>query len=225
MKKVVGFILFVAASMAVTAQNTSFGPTIGINNSWINNTNSDNLSRDSKVGLNIGANLTYSVSNHWAFGGDVKFSMEGAKVKFVGSLNGLPANVTGDLKANYIRVPLKATYFFGKHGKKFRPKLYAGPSFGFFLGGSSDLNGTSTDSKNYINSFDFALLVGTGFNYRLTSSGTWLNVDFGYTNGFSNLIKTTNATLVLPQSSYNRNLALNVGVNFPLGSTKSTKKK
>ncbi len=216
MKKVVGIILFVAASMAVTAQNTSLGPTIGVNG-WTDANNK------AKVGVNFGATFTYSASAHWAFGADLKYSMEGGG-KTVDSKS---ANITED----YIRVPLKIIYFFGERGQKFRPKLYAGPSFGFLTGGTIKATYFNTPfqfkSMDYLQHFDAGLLVGTGFNYRL-SKGTWLNVDLGYTGGLSNIINGDNgsaiSTGILP-SMHNHNLALNVGVAFPLGTIKSNKTK
>lgn len=215
MKKTIVVFLFLAAGLAVSAQNTSLGPTVGING-WTDANN------NAQVGLNIGATFTYSVSAHWAFGADVKYSMEGGGKTI--------SPKTADVKEDYIRVPLKILYFFGKHGQSFRPKLYVGPSFAFLVGGK--INGSynslsyEADAKDYINGFDFGILMGTGFNYRLSKNGTWLNVDLGYTAGLTNVVKdNTSATaLTSVPAFHNKSLAFNVGVAFPLGNIKTTTK-
>lgn len=217
MKRASVIILFLATVLAASAQSMSLGPTIGIN-SWADANN------NAKVGLNAGATFTYSVSAHWAFGIEAKYSMEGGGK----TVDNKIANITED----FIRVPLKIMYFFGERGQRFRPKLYAGPSFGFLVGGKINASYLGSNfefnSEDYLNKTDFGLLVGTGFNYRL-SPGTWLNVDLGYTGGLKNIVdgnssSSSISSTIIP-NTHNHNVALNVGVSFPIGKATSTKKK
>lgn len=205
----VAFLLVIIGKADAIAQNTSLGPTIGVNG-W---ENSDNKI---KVGLNIGATFVYSIDPHWGIGAELKFSMEGG-----GETIG---NETANLTSNYIKLPLKAMYFFGHRGQRLRPKLYAGPSFGLLVGGK--INGSyagvaipELKSMDYLKHFDLGLLVGTGFNYRL-SPGTWLNVDLGYTGGLIDIVKSNTTYSPFAPTKHNHSAALNVGVTFPLGTVK-----
>ncbi|HEX8278990.1 MAG TPA: outer membrane beta-barrel protein, partial [Segetibacter sp.] len=135
----------------------------------------------------------YSAAEHFGIGLDVKYSFEGAKTS-------TPAN---EWDLHYLRIPLKAIYFFNDYGNKVRPKIFAGPSFGILS--SSKINDVNV--KSTTESFDFGILGGVGVNIRMVKN-TWFNTDLTYTHG----IKEINST-----GDYsNRNLMLNVGVNFGL---------
>lgn len=210
MKKIIGiaFLLMSSRIMGI-AQNTSLGPTIGING-W---GNSDNKI---KAGLNIGATFIYSINPHWGVGADLKFSMEGG-----GETIG---NETANITSNYIKLPLKGMYFFGPRGQRLRPKLYAGPYLGLLVGGkiNGSYNGVAIPelkSMDYLKHFDFGILVGTGFNYRL-SPGTWLNVDLAYTGGLIDIVKSNTIYSPFAPTKHNHSIALNVGVTFPIGTVK-----
>ena len=63
------------------------------------------------------------------------------------------------------------------------------------------------DIKSTTESFDFGVLGGAGLNYRLVKN-TWLNTDLTYTHGIKEINNTGDFS--------NRNLMLNIGVNFGL---------
>lgn len=234
MKRTPLLTFLLAASITTLAQNVSFGPTIGINNPWITETNNQKVSRSTKLGMNTGVSFTYCTNQHWAFGADLKYSMEGNKINYTLFFSGTGGSIFNAVaviqryKVEYVRLPLKTIYFFGKNGQKLRPKLYAGPSFGFLLSAKTKFDGqglgsSETDLKDSFKGFDFGLLIGAGFNYQI-SKVTSLNLDLGYTNGFMNVYKDN-----FSSSACNRNLSLNVGVAFPIGkinpSTKETRKR
>lgn len=212
MKKMLLACLVLAATMqGVLAQNLSFGPTIGVGHSWM--TGFENVKF--KPSVNVGGTLVYSFVSHWGVGADLRASfLEGVRTK---TENG---NASSEYKMNatFLRVPFKAYYFFGEYGDRVRPKLYAGPSLGFLLGGKTKLENTSGsttntiegDTKDVLKSFDFGFVAGAGLNYRLKKN-TWLNVDLNYQNGLVDMSETPN--------SFNatRNIGVNVGVTFPLG--------
>jgi len=155
-------------------------------------------------------------------GADAVFANEGFKAENTVSGN----KFTNNTNLNYIRVPLKLSYFFGGLGDKFRPKLYAGPSLGFLVGGKTKFETenlasgavvkTETDSKNNYKSFDFGVMGGIGFNYRI-GTATWLNLDLNYTNGLTDVTKGES------NWNANRNYGIAVGVAFPLGTIKQAK--
>lgn len=177
----------------------SLGPNAGVGASWLDNT----PNRKTKLAGNAGLSLVYSAAEHFGIGLDAKYSFEGGKY----SANG--QTTTPDL--NYFRVPLKAIYFFNSYGHKVRPKVFVGPSFGFLSGGQTKIESPvvtqTVNSKDFYKSFDFGVTAGAGLNVRLVSN-TWFNADVNYLHGITDIRPGTN--------QHNRNLGVNVGVNFGL---------
>ena len=184
--------LFLGANFTF-AQNSSIGPTVGINSSWLSDQEGDIRN---PIGLNIGLNYTYSNYEKWGFGTGVNFSQEGVIVKRSGT--------DYKTKLNYIRIPLKAYHFFGDLEDSFRPKVYAGPSFGFLIGGDVESSDLTIDAKDIYEGFDAGLLIGTGFNFKFAER-TWFNFDLNYTHGVINAAKLGNET-------FNRNVGVTMGV-------------
>ena len=191
--------MFVAGLAGKAQSKFSLGPNVGIGSSWISNTPNSKA----KVAGDLGLSLVYSAAEHFALGLDAKYSFEGGKF----SSN----NQTTTANLNYFRVPLKAIYFFGSYGKKVRPKIYAGPSFGFLAGGKTTIESTiqtiTVNSKNYYKSFDFGVMAGAGLNVRLVKN-TWFNADVNYLHGISDV--------QMNSDRHNRTIGLNIGVNFGL---------
>jgi len=194
--------LIISGSVCFTASaqsKFSLGPNAGVGGSWISNSTNSKT----KLAGNAGLALVYSAAEHFGIGLDAKYSFEG------GISESTDAKTTVDL--NYFRLPLKAIYFFNDYGDKVRPKVYVGPSFGFLTGGKTEIvvgnASTTVDSKDYYKSFDFGVTAGAGVNVRLVKN-TWFNADLSYLHGISEIIKDSDA--------HNRNLQVNVGVNFGL---------
>ncbi|MCW3112543.1 MAG: hypothetical protein JWR18_939 [Segetibacter sp.] len=189
--------------MAGAQSKFSLGPNAGVGASWLDNT----PNRKTKLAGNAGLSLVYSAAEHFGIGLDAKYSFEGGKYS-----SGQPVEVDLD----YIRVPLKLTYFFSSYGHKVRPKLYVGPSFGFLVGGETTverggvLAPSVQSSKNLYKSFDFGLTAGGGVNVRLVKN-TWLNADLNYLHGITDISR-----VAANPNQHNRNLGVNVGVNFGL---------
>ncbi|MDB5246338.1 MAG: hypothetical protein JWQ40_732 [Segetibacter sp.] len=195
-KMLLALVIVSSLSLGVRAQSKfSIGPTAGYGGSTISNYPNSKFKAAAAVGLST----VYSAAEHFGIGLDVKYSFEGAKVQ-----NG---NVQTETDLHYVRIPVKAIYFFNSYGKSLRPKIFAGPSFGILSSAKVNSGGADVDVKSSTESFDFGVLGGVGLNYRLVKN-TWLNTDVSYTHG----IKEINST-----GDYsNRNLMLNVGVNFGL---------
>jgi hypothetical protein len=207
MKRVFSAFIFLIGAYAASAQNVSLGPSVGVAHSWI--TGMDNVKF--RPGVSVGGVLTWSPAPHWGLGGDIRVAfMEGVKMNPIAT-DMLAAD---RIHATYLRVPLKATYFFGDFGDKVRPKVYAGPSFGFLLGGETKYpNSTlTTKSDKVLQGFDWGLIAGAGFNYRIKPN-TWFNFDLAYTNGLKDVTEAAGYHA-------NRNITLNLGVTFPLGTAR-----
>lgn len=196
--------LFTLATLFITiicfAQNVSFGPFISSSHSWITKIAMVKY----KPGFSLGGTMVYSFNPAWGMGANLRVSFnEGVNAGFTNST----------INATYLRVPLKIFHFFGHYGDKLRPKIYAGPSFGFLLGGKSTSYQSESDVKDMLEFFDFGITAGAGLNYQV-EPGIWLNIDLGYFNGLVDVTKNTGSNNAF---NSNRNLALNAGITFPLG--------
>ena len=207
MKKAVIIVAILSAGIFTKAQNISIGPTAGFGHSWISGLD---LEGKFNAAWNGGLSLIYSTQTNFGIGMDIKYSSEGNKVTYIGE--GIPeeplTTVTRTVDANYIRVPLKLIYFFGKYGSAVRPKIYAGPSFGFFTGGEVvEEVGESkfrSDTKDNIKNFDLGVTAAAGLNFRLAPR-TWLNTDLAFYQGFSDISKDGS-------TQHNGNVGINVGL-------------
>jgi outer membrane protein W len=203
MKKVMIITAILGIGIISKAQTFSIGPTGGYGHSWITNSSGDNKFNPA---WNAGLSFVYSTRSNFGIGADVKYSTEGNKAT--------TADITNVINANYVRVPVKLIYFFGRKGNAVRPKISAGPSFGFL----TDANETSTasgvkvktDINNDIKNFDFGVDAAAGLNFRLAPR-TWLNTDIAYYQGLTDMTKNNNAT------QRNGNVGVNVGLLVGVG--------
>jgi hypothetical protein len=211
MKKLVLGVVLTTMSFAGLSQHKSLGINAGVGHSWIKNY------RDAQFNPagNFGLSFVRSTKSSFGFGADLKFSSEGAQEEYMSGTTKFEH--TTDL--NYIRVPLKAIFFFGKYGQKIRPKVHVGPSLGFLVGANDKVINTATSSvisdrksdDDYHN-FDIGLQAGVGFNYRLVKN-TWFTTDLNYYSGFKGIRQSTTTA----PRFINNNVALNIGVNWGLG--------
>lgn len=174
----------------------SLGPQAGFGISTVSNINNSSF----KPAGNVGLSLVYSVVEHFGLGADLKYSFEGGKAEN----NTMEATYNLD----YVRIPLKAIFFFNDFGDRLRPKIAVGPSIGFLTRGQRSFNNSNpVDIKSSLNTTDFGLHAGAGLHYRLVKN-TWFNTDLTYQHGLNDVNKSINWK--------NRNVQLNVGVNFGL---------
>lgn len=201
MRKVLILVIFsgVFNLMASAQSKFSLGPNAGVGASWLDNTSN----RKSILAGNAGLSLVYSAAEHFGLGLDAKYSFEGGKYSF--------NNETTTADLNYVRIPLKFMYFFNSYGNRVRPKLFAGPSLGFLVGGTTKIETPvltrELKSKDYYKSVDLGLTAGAGLNIRMVKN-TWFNADVNYLHGLTDIRPTS--------KQHNRGLGVNVGVNFGL---------
>lgn len=208
MKKLVTIIMAgIFSAITSYAQQSSIGVTAGVSHSWLSH-------QDNPVynpTYNIGATYIYSTSEHWGFGLDVKFSREGVKNEYTVFNNKNYAIA----KLDYIRVPLRVTYFINDYEHNIRPKISLAPTLGFLTGATEvykNANGDkySTSITNNINGFDFGLTGAVGVNFRL-SDMIWLTTELAYYNGFLAVNKQGSDNVM------NRNISFNAGLTFGIG--------
>lgn len=191
-------LLFINNSFAQEAERTSIfslGPSVGFGHTGMRNMGGTDLFKEH---WEAGLIMNYSKWEHFGLGADVLFSTEGGRASNEGRET--------DLTLQYIRVPIKFSYFFRDMDDAFRPKITVGPSMGFLTEARQDIEDQSTTTvTSACNSFDFGLHAGLGFNYKL-GTNLWLNTDIGYYGGLTKVIS----------NDYNRNLGLKVGLAFGL---------
>jgi outer membrane protein W len=197
MKNAISVLLLCLGAATLAAQETlSFGPVVGANFSRLSDIGGG-VDVEFKPGIVAGGQLIYSNVNNWGVGGAVLYSREGVKTN----------NRDVETKTNitYIRVPLKFHYFFRDNEDNFRPKIFAGPSFGILLDADSKTGDVETDLGDTFNTFDLGLTAGAGLNARI-AEGTWFNLDIGYTYGFLDVAENADGS--------NRGITATAGVLF-----------
>ena len=159
-KVVLALLMTVLTFSQLNAQGKdriSIGPRGGVNISNVTNVDES----QTVTGLALGLTSTYSFNERTGLTLDVLYSVEGYKAPFE------------KYKLRYLQVPVYFDFFFGKLGNRFRPKVYAGASPAFFLGGT--LNELDINQPYYTKVIIHAT-GGLGFNYRIANR-IWLNTD------------------------------------------------
>lgn len=169
----------------------SFGPIMGFGHSWTTPTKFSEYN----PAMSAGVFGIYSPHEHWGVGMDARYSIEGSKKDY-------PEGGVVNQDYHYLRVPIRAMYFFGDYEDDFRPKITLGPSMGFLL---------RSKGPAYIheNNLDIGVVGTAGFNYRIVR-GTWLNWDVGCYHGFSD------AALHNSTKDGQRNIMMNLGIGFEI---------
>ena len=208
MKKV---LLTVAAVMAfglMNAQEVKYGAKAGLN---LSNLAGDVENADMKVGFQIGGFAEIKVSDKFSVQPELLFSTQGAKSEE--SYSDMYGSITIDLtqKLNYLNVPVMAKYYVDK---KFY--LEAGPQIGFLLSaeqkavakgiyyGESVYETETVDNKSSLNSTDFGINIGLGFNFT-----DKIGANLRYTSGLSDIDKEDSNSEI-----YNSNIGISISCNF-----------
>lgn len=196
------------------AQYFSLGPIVG---GGISNVNHDYNETTSVGSYQLGLSMIYAKHEHWGIGVDLLYAKEGFRERIR-----RPGFIDYDLEHqfHYLRIPIKAIYFFGAYNDKIRPKIFAGPGIGFGIATDYKFVANNNTTESYLNTidqdldvdnigFDLGLQAGAGANFNL-GKGKWLNLDLTYYHGLINQSAIDNITIK------NYNLRLNVGLLFPI---------
>lgn len=191
MKKVICVLgVFCLFNLISQAQRVSIGPKVGVNFSTL----TDVDEAESRVGLQAGGFLVYSIVEHFGVSLDAVYSQQGANSK----------NSNNEVHLDYIQIPLLANIFFNQYGDDFRPKISIGPSLGIL----TSAKGTFVEKDDF-NSTDFGIVAGLGFNYKVGEK-KWLNVDARYGMGASEVFK-----MDIPENDIkNSYFTLTIGLAF-----------
>lgn len=183
----------------IAQENVSIGPMVGLS---VANLRGDIVNNNWKTGATLGGFYNYSSESGLGFSGQLLYTQLGADIN----------NKSNEINLHYLQVPLLLTYFMGRKGEAFRPKLFVGPSLNFLLG-AKDINGNDINgegSNSTYRPFDLGATAGIGFNYRIDPK-VWLNFDVRYGVGIIDITRSD------ANSRYNQNVGINLGVSFPFG--------
>jgi hypothetical protein len=185
------------------AQYLSIGPVAGVGMNWVSGLPG---SGKGLLSTNFGLGLIYAKNEHWGWGGQLMVSAEGYDFTYNGNeFKAMPL---------YLRMPLRAYYFFGDAKKTVRPKVYLGPSLAVKL--SENDNMPARNSDNFINRnsgefnpFDLGINAGGGVNIKMARS-IWLNLDVAYTQGLLDAVNDQ-------AGNYNTNMNFGFGAGLLFG--------
>jgi hypothetical protein len=138
--------------------------------------NFSNLSGDGsptmKVGVQLGIFGEYKIDEKFSIQPELLYSTQGAKYEF-SDYDGVTYYTENyDYKLSYLNIPIMAKYYVSE---KF--SFEAGPQFGFLLNANEDYSyvesdefgvifseSGSQDVKKYLNSVDYGINLGIGYN-------------------------------------------------------------
>ncbi|HET8572300.1 MAG TPA: porin family protein [Edaphocola sp.] len=219
---------------------TSFGHSGVTNGKYFDGVTGAQLRSGFHPSFTAGISAIYAKNPHWGFGGELLYEQQGFTKNIKFKPESLiepwllkPTDYDQTKNVGYVRIPLRAYYFFGRYKQKVRPKVYAGPSLGFKVSESNKLEANDDFSESQIkdrgeaaypnpefNTFDLGVQVGAGANITL-GKAIWLNADINYYQGFLDAMKNTDLFYTSENgTNWNQNLRIQVGVLFGLGRLK-----
>jgi opacity protein-like surface antigen len=180
MKKVILTAAAVFAFGFANAQDVKFGVKGGLNVATLTG-DIDNAS--SKVGFHVGGFAEIKVSDKFAVQPELLFSTQGAKREFLDDFGDGDVKVEQKINLSYVNIPVMAKFYVADGFS-----LEAGPQIGFLTSAKykfeAEGESEEEDAKDELNSVDFGLNFGAGYN--LTEN---LSAGLRYNLGLSNIAK------------------------------------
>lgn len=210
----ISLIIFLATCYAQAQFN--YGIRAGFNSTkiWQGKDNPTNM----KLGLLFGAVAEYSVSDKFSINPGLLFTTQGYKDQATVAWDGIDGGGTYKVKnivnLNYIQIPIHICY---KSDNRFL--LWAGPYFGFAVGGN-EKSKWFEDGKKHI--FVHKLKFGGDdySNYRIFDFGLNIGIAKQFGNirigleGSNSLISTTKPSIYKNDGAYNFGIALTATYMF-----------
>jgi opacity protein-like surface antigen len=193
MRKIILSAIAVMAFGFMNAQETRFGVKGGLNISTVVGGDVENTK--SLVGFHVGGFAEIFVVNRFFIQPELLFSTQGTKVDG-------PFGTDGDLKLNYLNIPVLAKYYIVD--KKF--SVEAGPQLGVLLSAKAE----DEDVKDFTRSVDFGFNIGAGYSFTEN-----LSIGLRYTIGLSPISdEDIDSEEDYYDSAKNSNLALSLAYKF-----------
>ena len=159
MKKIILTLAVVFAFGYANAQKAKFGVKGGLN---IATLTGDVEDASSLIGFQIGGFAEIKISEKFSIQPELMYSSQGAS-----------SDLGGDLKLDYINIPVMAKFYVAKSFS-----LEAGPQIGFLVSAKAD----GEDVKDFVSSTDFGFNFGAGYDFTEK-----LSAGLRYNLGLSNV--------------------------------------
>ena len=188
MRKLIIAAIAVLSVGVVSAQNVKFGIKAALNYATFSG---DVEESNGIIGFAIGGFANIAINEKISFQPELLYSAQGTGDKRTDSYGSLKSVSDSKIKLGYLNIPLM---FQLKATEKFY--VEAGPQIGFMLSATNDVTRTttngsstetrseSTDIKSDLNTVDFGLNFGAGYNFTKN-----VNVGLRYNLGLSNIAK------------------------------------
>ncbi len=205
--------LIAIAGSSAYAGRTSFGIKAGLNMSNASNVPEDwDESIEWNSGFTGGVFVNHALSDNFSLQPELLFTQKG----FGGSL--VDDVVELVLSLDYFELPILAKYAFSA-GKKFRPTLFAGPTFAYCSSSELTLStwifSADIDFSSLTHTTDFGIVLGGGFDYD-TGGGT-LIIDARLTWNFTKVILSGDFEINGETETIEADDFTNYGLSFTLG--------
>ncbi len=201
---VTGLGLF-TATVAQEKGDFEVGGNIGVNfsNIVVSGNNIDDQA-DSKTGFNIGATGEYYFSDRWGLKAKLIYDQKGWADSF--AQNQETGNVVrGDMKVDYLTIPVMANWHFGKQRNWYL-------NFGFYGAFLLKAEVEGVDTSEGFNNSDFGLALGIGVKFPVSDNAK-LFIEYDGQSGFSNIAGGESDSSITLR---NGRSAFNIGVLFDL---------
>ena len=130
-----------------------------------------------KLGFCGGLFLNYAVNEIFSVQPELLFVMKGTKHE---QLENTAYHLT------YFEIPVLVKLSLPTDAA-FVPHAFVGPSFGFLMDATEEYTNIENDVKDYFNSLDYGMVVGTGFDFMIGTGR--LLLDFRYTFSMTNILE------------------------------------
>lgn len=187
----------------------------------------DTTTLSSKVGFIGGLDLQYWFSTNLGVNLQLLYAQKGAsegEVSVPNPVTHTQATVTREMSLNYLEVPLLLRYNLSDG--KYRPYVFAGPSFGLFMSGKQTTTSTGENVASNLNNeadipsdnmgMDLSLAFGAGVAYKMTY-GPAFTLDAGYAMGMS---KITKAGVDDAANIRSKDIRIMLGISFQMGDSR-----
>ena len=188
MKKLIIAAIAVLSVGVASAQNVKFGIKAGLNYATFSG---DVKESNGIIGFAAGGFANIAINEKFAFQPELLFSIQGTTDKSTNSYSGYSYTNDYTSRVNYLNVPLMFRF---KAAEKFY--LEGGPQVGFLLsvkrtdkvtrvvGNTTTVTEYSSDNKDDVNTVDFGLNFGAGYDFTKN-----ISVGLRYNLGLSNVAK------------------------------------
>ena len=184
--------------------SVEFGANVGYNNSYVNETYS-NQSSDLIGGLNTGLFVDSYFSHNWSLKVEVNYDQKGWGNGYLSDNNGNTFDGV-NFRLNYITIPVLASWHFGYSNNWY---VHFGPYVGILVGAKETTD--DIDVKQIFNTVDAGIDVGIGVKIPISNRAK-IFFEYDGQGGLTNIFKDNGDY----SSVQTLRSSINAGINFSI---------